>query len=336
MAQRDDLREIRAELRRLKSRIQMRPIVCKEGGGAGVAAPAPAPWVGVLCKAGNNLITTPDYVTGVKRKSGEAMADSWYFVPRRATATATILSGSINTITVTNPGLAYTSTPAVSVTAPPSGVTAVITATVAASNGKVEGVYLTNVGTLYTTCAVTFAAAPVGGTTATGTATLRDGYVVAITVTNGGKGYTSAPAVTLTGDGSGAAATAVLGLGGVTLAITNAGSGYVSVPNITIAVPPAVPIPAPTTGSPWPDGVGYGTINGGSLTGGLTAGDAALICHDDRSMVPYGIMGNGATVPYSRPPDSILSWYQTAVRLSIADPLADGVLLAWVPMSGGV
>jgi hypothetical protein len=329
-------RRLYEEVTKLRQELAVRPIRVPTRGGAGGTVTQPLPWVGILVKGGNNVITTPSFVTGIKRKLGEAMADNWKFLPRRATATVTIAAGSVNTVTVTDPGLTYSGAPTVTVSPPPAGVTAVLTPTVNPLNGQVEGAYLTAVGSLYTTCTVTFAAAPPGGTTATGSAVLRDGQVVAITITNKGKGYLAPPAITLAGDGAGAAATAVLGAGGISLAITNPGSGYVAPPTVTIAVAGVIPMPQPTTGAPWPDGVGYGTINGGSLTGGLTAGQPALICHDDRGMVAYGLMGDGPVVPYSRAPDSVLSWYQTALRLSIADPLADGVLLAWVPMSGGV
>lgn len=54
-----------------------------------------------------------------------------------------------------------------------------------------------------------------------------DGAVYNIKVSNGGSGYTSAPTVTITGDGSNLAATAIVS-GGVVIGIevTNAGSGY--------------------------------------------------------------------------------------------------------------
>ena len=61
------------------------------------------------------------------------------------------------------------------------------------------------------TTKVTFAAAPAGGRTAEGTAQVVGGKVTGITVTDQGFGYTAAPAVTITGDGTGAAATASLG-----------------------------------------------------------------------------------------------------------------------------
>lgn len=78
------------------------------------------------------------------------------------------------------------------------------------------------------------------GSLATATAIVMYGFVVDKTVTSGGSGYTSAPAVTITGNGSGATATATVSGGAVTaITITNAGSGYTSGATISIAAPPA-------------------------------------------------------------------------------------------------
>jgi hypothetical protein len=75
---------------------------------------------------------------------------------------------------------------------------------------------------------------------ATATATVSFGFVVNVTVTDGGSGYTTAPAVTISGDGgSGAAATASVSGGEVTgITVTSAGTGYTSLPTVTIAPPP--------------------------------------------------------------------------------------------------
>lgn len=73
------------------------------------------------------------------------------------------------------------------------------------------------------------------------THTRVQGGVTAITVTNQGSGYTSAPTVTLTGGGgTGATAEAVLGTGAdagkvVSVRVTNAGSGYTSAPTVAFA-----------------------------------------------------------------------------------------------------
>ena len=78
------------------------------------------------------------------------------------------------------------------------------------------------------------------GSLASATATVMYGFVIGATVTSGGSGYTSAPAVTITGNGTGAAATATVSGGAVTaINITSAGSGYTTGATVTIAPPPA-------------------------------------------------------------------------------------------------
>lgn len=64
----------------------------------------------------------------------------------------------------------------------------------------------------------------------------RPSGVSAITVSNGGSGYTSAPTVTLTGDGSGAEATATVLEGVVTaVTVTKGGYGYTSAPTVAFS-----------------------------------------------------------------------------------------------------
>jgi hypothetical protein len=79
------------------------------------------------------------------------------------------------------------------------------------------------------------------GVGATATANTIVGFVIGATITNGGSGYTSAPAVTITGAGTGATASATLTDGVVTgITINSAGSGYTGGATITIA-PPVIP-----------------------------------------------------------------------------------------------
>lgn len=79
------------------------------------------------------------------------------------------------------------------------------------------------------------------GVGATATLNIVSGFVVGATITDGGSGYTSVPAVTITGNGTGATATATL-TGGVVSEITinSAGSGYTGSPTISID-PPVIP-----------------------------------------------------------------------------------------------
>ncbi len=130
-------------------------------------------------------------------------------------------------------GTGYTTPPAVVISAPTSctlGTTgcAQATATAAVTGGEVTAITLTNPGLGYTYApSVNIVAAYKLGS---------------IGLTSGGAGYTTAPAVTISGgNGSGAAATAVLTAGKVTgVTLTAAGTGYTGQPTVSIAPPSAV------------------------------------------------------------------------------------------------
>ena len=73
------------------------------------------------------------------------------------------------------------------------------------------------------------------------TAQVVNGFLVGATVTSGGSGYVTSPAVTIFG-GGGANATAISHIsGGVVISITiiDAGNGYANIPTVRIAPPPA-------------------------------------------------------------------------------------------------
>ena len=86
----------------------------------------------------------------------------------------------------------------------------------------------------------------IGGVQATAVAHIDGQKVIAITITNPGEGYTSAPSISFTGGGSSvtATATAVVRRTIIRIDITNAGSGYASDPTVTIT-----PHSSDTTGS---------------------------------------------------------------------------------------
>jgi len=85
---------------------------------------------------------------------------------------------------------------------------------------------------------------PVGSPIATGIATTNNGFVVGVTVTYGGYGYTNTPQVRfIGGGGSGAPAVAVVSNGVVTaIQVLDAGYGYTNVPLVVID-PPFIPNP---------------------------------------------------------------------------------------------
>lgn len=77
----------------------------------------------------------------------------------------------------------------------------------ATAGGNLSTVTITSGGTGYTTASVSFSGATISN--AIGTATVSGGQVTAITITNPGAGYSNNPVITITGDGTGATATAV-------------------------------------------------------------------------------------------------------------------------------
>jgi hypothetical protein len=82
-------------------------------------------------------------------------------------------------------------------------------------------------------------ASPLAARQATGTASVVNGFVVAVTVTDGGAGYSTSPSVSLQGGGGqGAVAVAAVQNGSVTqVTVTNAGHDYASPPEVIIAAP---------------------------------------------------------------------------------------------------
>ena len=174
-----------------------------------------------------------------------------------ATATASIVSGGIRLITVTNRGGGYISTPTVAISsAPTGGVTGVATAImiggVVACNDNVnpaaksvQAVELINAGAGYTTVpGVRFIGG--GGSGAAATATIGDGIVGIISITSEGSGYSSPPTISFTNEVflSGvstvsAAATAVVSTAGTItdIRVTNAGLGYSVAPTVVIETP---------------------------------------------------------------------------------------------------
>lgn len=77
------------------------------------------------------------------------------------------------------------------------------------SSGNVLNVIINNAGSGYTAATVTIDP-PTSGVQATAVATVAGGIITEIIITNAGYGYNSVPAVTISGDGSNAAGTAVI------------------------------------------------------------------------------------------------------------------------------
>jgi hypothetical protein len=166
-----------------------------------------------------------------------------------ATAVASVFNGGVKSVTITQRGGGYTSTPTVKFSASLFGRTAVGIATMIGNlvncegddtKLKVQAVELTDPGYGYATPpGVMFSGG--GGVGAAATTTIADGVVGIITVTNGGYGYPSNPSVTFSapvGGGVTARGLAYVTAGIVTtIRITDSGSGYTSPPTITIESP---------------------------------------------------------------------------------------------------
>jgi hypothetical protein len=111
-------------------------------------------------------------------------------------------------------------------------------AIVSATTGSIRNIEVTNGGNGYTVAPVVEITGG-GGTGATATANLGlNGTVSSITIVSAGSGYTSIPTVTLV-DGVGASASTTLAIDGTVtgVAITNTGAGYAVAPTVTFSAP---------------------------------------------------------------------------------------------------
>lgn len=87
---------------------------------------------------------------------------------------------------------------------------------VATLTGRVANIAVNTAGSAYTTASVTIGAPDVsGGIQATATAIITSGAIASVVITNPGSGYSSAPQVSITGDGTSATTTATIAQGGV-------------------------------------------------------------------------------------------------------------------------
>jgi hypothetical protein len=150
--------------------------------------------------------------------------------------------GSVGVIGITNPGNGYLTAPSVTISAPndANGVQATAVCTITTGAGGLSSINVTAGGSGYTALPGVSIGAPnvAGGTQALAVASISGGAVVAVTITNPGSGYTTAPSVTFSSGA--AAATAVVETGQVnTVTLTNAGTGYTAQPTITISAPPS-------------------------------------------------------------------------------------------------
>lgn len=164
-----------------------------------------------------------------------------------ATAAATIGSGYIKKIDLTNDGFGYTSAPTISITpAPLGGTNANAIAILSTVNGPIKSIkeiLLAHAGIGYTEAPeITITGG--GGSGATATCEIEKLYngVVSFTLDDLGSGYATKPIVSIAGPiGIGETALSVSSLNGngqvTSIKISNPGIGYTQIPKVTIAPP---------------------------------------------------------------------------------------------------
>ncbi len=184
-----------------------------------------------------------------------------------ASASALINSKYVREIFLNNDGNGYTSPPIIKFDdSPASGGTATAIGILTTRGGitSLKSIQMTSAGYGYTSIPQIYFTSDVGtGAAATCSIESSDTKgVVAITVTDGGTGYTSAPDVTIGNPTAGAAATATVSETGTITAITlsTGGVNYIDFPSVTIANPPSVGVGVGTTA------VGIASVTAGIVT----------------------------------------------------------------------
>ena len=191
------------------------------------------------------LDTSIDEIDEVLEDKGYIVDLTLFSSGTRATATATVGTGFIQSITLNNDGSGFTSTPTVAITTAPSGGTnaqAVAITTTRNNITSIEEIRLVHAGAGYTV-APTITITGGGGTGAAATCGIQTNKkgVLKIVVTNGGSGYSTAPNVTFTLPSLSpqlpASAVATVSAAGTISAIniTDAGAGFFSAPTVTVA-----------------------------------------------------------------------------------------------------
>ena len=191
------------------------------------------------------LDTSIDEIDEVLEDKGYIVDLTLFSSGTRATATATVGTGFIQSITLNNDGSGFTSTPTVAITTAPSGGTnaqAVAITTTRNNITSIEEIRLVHAGAGYTV-APTITITGGGGTGAAATCGIQTNKkgVIKVVVNNGGAGYSTAPNVTFSLPSLSpqipASAVATVSAAGTISAIniTDAGAGFFSAPTVTVA-----------------------------------------------------------------------------------------------------
>ena len=190
-------------------------------------------------------------------------------------------SGGVNQIYITNMGNGYTRQPIIGFSsAPAGGVTAVGIASITteyigckgSDSGKIEAINIINPGCGYTVAPWITIQARDGdtGVGAAATAGISTGVIGIVTVTDGGSGYTTNPAIRFS---TAAGITSAVGYGQISSAgivtaayITFAGAGYTFAPTVTFDDPAGIGAT-----------IGIGTFAFNEVVIGTTSGTTARV-----------------------------------------------------------
>lgn len=241
----------------------------------------------------------------------------------------------LSSITYVKPNAGYplydgppTAAPAVVISAG-GGSGATGTSTLSTTGDLVNaGITITAPGTAYNTATVSITG---GGGWTLAKATVFGGAITAITITDGGFGYTTNPTITITGDGTGATATATVRFPISAITLTNAGSGYTGAPTIVVG---GIPVTANTsvkflrmvTGINFTAGTTYEAQPVATITSIDGAGAGATATFDVSWKVGALVVDNQGT-GYTYIPNVIIGTPQTGGTTATATAtLGNGVL----------
>jgi len=219
-----------------------------------------------------------------------------------ATFSATVSNGSIDVITVTNPGSGYALDDEVQLAFSGGGsdTTATAHSTIATTAGVASVDIITHGHSFDNTATITFSGGGGSGAQAV-ISGLVNGQITEVTVTNPGSGYTSQPTVTANGPSGSGGFTASADIRGgqlATLVVDTGGTGYNGAPEVQIGAPDsdALPLVQATATAIVSGGAvtGFTIVNPGfgytkpplvTLIGGNAAASASV------TLMPFGISG---------------------------------------------
>lgn len=277
--------QVAARLDALQARVSRMPV--RVGGGGGGGGPGEVIKVqSVLVVGGDSL---PGSQVGIKKVAALVGEVSAYpYLPKRAQVTAALSGNSVGSLTTVFAGQRYLTVPSVSISGG-GGSGATATASLVSVGGSVEAIPVTDCGDYGGTPTIVIDAAPSGGVNATAVPIMKGRKLVAVQITNRGRGYTTAPTVTTSGGLPTSAATlgCLLTTDGISVTLGSGGSGYTSPPTVTVGTPTNF-----AAGSLYgPDGIGLGT---GSTVQALVDvfGVQMLLINDMRSFIPFTVVSD--------------------------------------------